>query len=287
MPAGRPRPPAPRLIVEVRWGPLQGKKACCPAGQRITVGRATTNDLAVECDEEMADLQFELQWDGRACTLAHRGGDTETLLGGEAVFAGDVTHGQWLRASTTDFSVYVEDKIPPQGVRDAAELARAELALATLDRDPGPLFALVDAARDDRVLELLRQSVEMYRSLYDGAEGETMAEAAPYLVGIPAGSHLRKALLTEGWGRRWLTVLRSQKPLLEVRRHLRHFLMAELEGSEDPVYFRFHDPEVLRVYMQASNAEERKPWFDGIVEAYFVEDPDRDLSCLRIDPPPR
>lgn len=277
------RPP-PRLIVEVRWGPLQGKKACCPPGQRIVVGRAPTSDLAIECDEDLADLQFELQWDGRACTLAHRGGDTETLLGGEAVFAGDVTHGQWIRAGATDFSVYFEDKIPPPGPRDPAELARAELALATLDNDPGPLFALVDAARDDRVLELLRQSVEMYRSLYDGVEGETMAEAAPYLVGIPAGSNLRKALLNEGWGRRWITVLRSHKPLLELRRHLRKFLMAELEGYEDPVYFRFHDPEVMRVYMQSCDAEERKPWFNGVVEAFFVEDLSRDLACLRIDP---
>ena len=92
-----------------------------------------------------------------------------------------------------------------------------------------------------------------------------MAEAAPYLVAVPAGSNLRTALLNEGWGRRWLTLLRSPKPLLELRRHLRKFLMAELEGDEDPVYFRFYDPEVLRVYMQTCDAAERKPWFDGVV----------------------
>jgi len=276
----------PRLIVEVRWGPSQGQKACCLPGRRIAVGRAPTSDLAVEHDEEMADLQFELQWDGRACALVHRGGDVETLLGGEAVFAGEVSHGQWLRAGTTDFSVYFEDEIPARSVRDAAELARAERALAALDRDPGPLFALVDASRDDRVLELLRQSVQVYRSLYDGVEGETMAEAAPYLVAVPAGSNLRTALLNEGWGRRWLTLLRSPKPLLELRRHLRKFLMAELEGDEDPVYFRFYDPEVLRVYMQTCDAAERKPWFDGVVEAFYVEDPDHDLACLRVDPVP-
>ncbi len=276
----------PRLIVEVRWGPSQGQKACCPPGQRIAVGRAPTSDLAVEHDEEMAELQFELQWDGRACALVHRGGDVETLLGGEAVFAGDVGHGQWLRAGTTDFSVYFEDEIPPSSVRDAAERARAELALAALDRDPGPLFALVDAARDDRVLELLRQSTEVYRSLYDGVEGETMAEAAPYLIAVPAGSNVRAALLHEGWGRRWLTLLRSPKPLLDLRRHLRKFLMAELEGAEDPVYFRFYDPEVLRVYMASCDAEERRPWFAGVIEAFYVEDPDAGFACLRIDAAP-
>ncbi len=273
-----------RLIVEVRWGPMQGRKACCSPGQRITVGRAATNDLAVLHDEEMAELQFELQWDGRACALAHRGGDVETLLGGEACFTGDVAHGQWLRAAGTDFSVYFEEQIPAKDVRSDAALARSEAAAAALDGDPGSLFALVDAARDDRVLELLRQSVEEYRSLYDGVEGETLADAAPYLVGIPAGSRLRAALLREGWGLRWLTVVRSDKPLLELRRHFRKFLMVQLEGDEDPVYFRFYDPEVMRVYMRSCSAEERRPWFDGAVSAYYVEDVSDSHRCLRLDP---
>lgn len=273
-----------RLIVEVRWGPMQGRKACCSPGQRITIGRAATNDLAVPNDEEMAELQFELHWDGRVCALAHRGGDVETLLGGEACLSGDVAHGQWLRAAGTDFSVYFEEQIPAKAVRTDAELARSEAAAAVLDGDPGPLFALVDAARDDRLLELLRQSVEEYRSLYDGVEGETLAEAAPYLVAIPPGSRLRAALLREGWGRRWFSALRSHKPLLELRRHLRKFLMVQLEGDEDPVYFRFYDPEVLRVYMRSCGPEDRRPWFDGVIEAFFVEDASDGFRCLRIDP---
>lgn len=274
--------PAARLIVEVRWGPSQGKKATCSAGGRLTIGRAASNDLAVAHDEDMADFQLELRWDGRACALAHRGGDCETLLGGEACFSGEVGHGAWLRAGTTDLSVYFEDHIPPKQRRPDDERARAEAALAALDRVPGQLYAIVDAARDDRVLELLRQSVEPYRSLYDGALGETMAEAAPYLVGVPQGSRLRAALVHEGWGLRWASFLRSDRPLQELRRHLRQFLMAQLDDAEDPVYFRFYDPEVLRVYMQSCTAEERGPWFAGAVEAMLVEDASSDHACLRI-----
>ena len=109
-----------------------------------------------------------------------------------------------------------------------------------------------------------------------------MAEAAPYLVGVPQGSRLRAALVHEGWGLRWASFLRSGRPLLELRRHLRQFLMVHLDGAEDPVYFRFYDPEVLRVYMQSCTAEERRPWFAGAVEAMLVEDLSCDHACVRI-----
>ena len=275
-----------RLIVEVRWGPMQGHKASCAAGQRLTVGRAADNDIVVAHDDDMAAHQLELRWDGRACALAHRGDEVETLLGGEACLAGEVTHGAWLRAGGTDFSVYFEDHVPPPRARDDDARARAEAALAALDREPGTLYAVVDAARDDRVLELLRQSVEPYRSLYDGVEGETMAEAAPYLVGVPAGSRLRAALVREGWGLRWASYLRSEKPLLELRRHLRQFLMVQLEAGADPVYFRFYDPEVLRVYMRSCDAEERRPWFAGAIAEIVVEDVTAGYTCARFGPAP-
>ena len=42
-----------RLIVEVRWGPMQGHKASCAAGQRLTVGRAADNDIVVAHDDDM------------------------------------------------------------------------------------------------------------------------------------------------------------------------------------------------------------------------------------------
>lgn len=271
-----------RLIVEVRWGLMQGHKASCAAGQRLTIGRAAGNDLVVAHDDDMADRQLELRWDGRACALVHHGCEVETLQGGEACLSGEVKHGDWLRAGGTDFSVYFEDHTPPPRARDDEARARAEAALAALDREPGQLYAVVDAARDDRVLELLRQSVEPYRSLYDGVEGETMAEAAPYLVGVPPGSRLRAALVHEGWGQRWASYLRSELPLFELRRHLRQFLMVRLEDGGDPVYFRFYDPEVLRVYMHSCDAQERRPWFAGAMDAILVEDVTAGHACVRI-----
>ena len=38
--------------------------------------------------------------------------------------------------------------------------------------------------------------------------------------------------------------------------------------------------------MESCDAEERRPWFDGVIEAFYVEDPDPTFACLRIDPVP-
>lgn len=59
---------------------------------------------------------------------------------------------------------------------DALEALRAEAAKDSL-------YAIVDTARDDRILELLREHVEPHKSLYEGAEGESLDEVAPYSWG--------------------------------------------------------------------------------------------------------
>ncbi len=251
---------------------MQGHKVCCHAGEGILCGRDTSLALAIPHDEELAPRQFQVEWDGQVCSLKHLDSDTPTLLGGEPVRHGEVRHAGWIRAGTTDFSVYVEDHDPPAEPPPPANLAGATVALATLADVTTPLYALVDAARDDRILTLLRQSVEPYRSLYDGVEGEILADAAPYIVGLPPGSRLRDHLLHEGWSRRWYTLISSQKPLATIRRHFRKFLRVELEGYDDPVYFRFYDPEVLRMFMASSTIDEQRPWFDGVIDAYFIDD---------------
>jgi hypothetical protein len=38
------------------------------------------------------------------------------------------------------------------------------------EAERAPMFAILDAARDDRILELARQSVEAHQSLYEGVQ---------------------------------------------------------------------------------------------------------------------
>ncbi len=271
----------PRLIVEVRWGLMNGHKVSVDAGSTLRVGRTDRADLVIPDDKQVSAVHFSLAWDGERAVLRDLGSQEGTFLDGERVKSGQAGHAGWIRAGETDFSVHVEDKIPPPDGDDpedddlltederwlaterrAEEQKRREAARAALAklRDEGakaPLFAILDAARDDRILELLRQSVEPHQSLYEGIQGEPLATVAPYLVGpFRKDSVLLDRLVMEGWGKRWGIYVTSREPFKEVRRHFRRFLMVEVEETGEPLYFRFYDPWVLKTFWPATSSQQ-------------------------------
>lgn len=261
----------PRCIVEIRWGRLAGTKVSIDPGGALQVGRTERANLVVAHDGTMSHVHFELCWDGQRCTLRDLASIGGTKLGGTAVTECEVPHGGWIQAGETDFMVYFEGHTPPpeededtsypEECREReARLSAAEEALATLRAEAlaEPLYAIVDTARDDRILELLREHVEPHRSLYEGAEGEPLDEVAPYLVGpMRADSRLLDKLVMEGWGRRWGIYCTSREPFREVRRHFRRFLMVELEETGERVYFRFADPGVMVPFMDVATEDQQ------------------------------
>jgi Domain of unknown function (DUF4123)/FHA domain len=281
---------APRCIVEIRFGKLAGTKAVIAPGSALRVGRAERAGLVVAHDGKMSLVHFEIGWDGKRCTLRDLESLDGTRLGGAVVKQGDVPHGGWVQAGETDFLVYREGyTTPPASVEgeeaapDAAESERretAEEALAALREDAlrEPLYAVVDGARVDRILELLREHVEPHQSLYEGEEGESLADAAPHLVGPMQGdSALLEKLVKEGWGKRWGIWCTSQEPFREVRRHFRRFLMVELEDTGDKVYFRFCDPGVLVTFMEAASEDQKQSLLSSLTNLMAERAPDLDL----------
>jgi hypothetical protein len=299
----------PRLILEVRWGKLAGMKAALSAGSTLRVGRTDLSDFALPHDGHMSREHFALSWDGARATLRDLGSATGTMLDGQAL-SGDeeaeVDHGGWIEAGETHFMVYVEGFTPaPEeneegsgdddaGVSADAESARearaqerkrrtaAEKALFELREQARhePLYAVLDGARDERILELLREHVEAHRSLYDGTEGETYEDVAPYLAGpMREDSALLDKLVTEGWGKRWGIYCSSRERFAEVRRHWRRFLMVELEELEERVYFRFYDPWVLRVFWDTWDEQQRGELLRGIGRA-MVEGHTGDVESI-------
>lgn len=149
------------------------------------------------------------------------------------------------------------------------DAALAPAVAARLRAQERPLYALVDAARDERVLELLSASDEERQSLYEGPKGEVLAPYAPWLVSLPPGSPLLEALIREGWGKSWGVYLTSGARFRDVRRHLRRFLMVKTERGKK-LYFRFYDPRILRVFLPVCTPRQASMMF-GEVDAFLVE----------------
>ena len=89
--------------------------------------------------------------------------------------------------------------------------AHREQALKTLRGEAAGVFAILDSARDEAVLELLESSGGTYASLYEGPGAQELAPAAPYLLELPEGSDLLESVVLEGWGRSWGTFLKCQR----------------------------------------------------------------------------
>lgn len=135
---------------------------------------------------------------------------------------------------------------------------------------PLRLYALLDGARDPRIVPRLEAADVEARCLLDGELHPSLAAAAPYLVALePAGPFLR-ALLADGWGDAWGVLLTSSARLDVLRRHFRRFLRVTDEQGQ-PLMFRYYDPRVLRVYLPTCTAEELALVF-GPVSAYLIED---------------
>lgn len=277
-------------IVSVLWGRQRGLKRAIAPGETLRVGRTERATLVIPDDAKLSGLHFELTWDGERCHLKDLGSALGTEVGGRRVDAGPVPHGGWVRAGETSFLVHVEGATPPPepDVYDpdyepdpphlAARRAEALDALRAAERR-GSLYAVLDAARDERILVLLRESIDEATSLYEGTGGEPLADVAPYLVRLERGSPLLDALVREGWGKRWGFYARCRSTTRALKRHLRRFLVVRNEETGGKMYFRYYDPAVLRVFLEAATPLMRSELF-GEMEELLLEGPRASLVRL-------
>lgn len=298
-----------RAILEVRSGRSSGLKSVLAKDERIRVGRVDRADMVVP-DSKMSGVHFEVAWDGERCQIRDLGSPSGTQLGGQLVTEGEVPHGGWIRAGGTDFTLHLEgatappldfdtylddaedDEVEPivadwlrqnrepRRIAARAAEARREKALQDLS-SAAPRYALLDAARSDRIRVILAESVERSRSLYDGIEGDFLAHVAPYLVEISPGSRLFGQLVREGWEKRWGIFIDAPYSFKEMRRHLRRFLLVGDDDSRKSFYFRFYDPRVLGAFLPTCTVKQRAELF-GEVRAFFAEGELGEV--LRFDP---
>jgi pSer/pThr/pTyr-binding forkhead associated (FHA) protein len=268
-----------RGILEICHGAHAGRKIVLDPGSTVRVGRTERADVGISGDAQMSGAHFQVTWDGAECHVRDLESARGTLVGGVPAMEAPVPHGGWIRAGSTDFLFHIEGNTPPPFDDEDAPLETLEEsdakehALVKLHERAaaGTLFAVVDPAREDRLLLLMRESVDRCQSLYDGVQGMTMAEVAPYLVALEPQSNLLTRLIVEGWQRRWGVYLVSEAPFAEVRRHLRRLLMVEDERG-NTLYFRFYDPLVLTTFLPTCTRQQRGDVF-GDIAVFLLEGP--------------
>lgn len=284
-----------RLVLEVVQGPGAGRTVDRTAGRLLQVGRSSWADLAIAGDDGLADLHFLVECTPEGGYVRALGSPKATYRNGVRVEGRErLQEGDRLRAGGSEFLVRLLGEQPPGERIDASRPDDSNLSREGISEPPlsssaapeldlhvgpclrslraasWPLFAVLDAARTPEILALLIPSTDLtYQSLYEGIQGDALGAVAPYLVALSADSRLLDPLVRRGWGQSWGIYLTSDRPFAEVRKHLRRFLLVELEGGER-VYFRFYDPRVLRVYLPSCDAGEARQFF-GPVRSFLIE----------------
>lgn len=132
-------------------------------------------------------------------------------------------------------------------------------------------YAILDGASNRDLLKMLWLHKPENICLYRGELDTEMAQVAPYLVRLLPDSPFTDYVLT-GWGQHWGLFLFTQTDLRTLRKHFRTFLI--VHGPDgNPLYFRYYDPRVLRVFLPTCNAQETTTVF-GPVTRYLMEHDD-------------
>lgn len=148
---------------------------------------------------------------------------------------------------------------------------RAQLWRTRPDGSAPQIYAIVDGARGDAAYEKIMAAETETVCLYRGELHPELAKAAPYLVALTPELPITSWLL-HGWGESWGIFVDSGAEMRLLRRHFRTFLMVYDEARK-PMYFRYYDPRVLRVFLPTCNADELKVLF-GPVDEYLMESED-------------
>ena len=296
-----------RGILQVWSGPEAYRKLVLAPGERFTVGSASPDapaaspsmpartpphgttthapvqppvHLQVRADPPLAPVHFEVLWDGVAAHVRALGPPHPITIDGLPAFRGELAHRGWMTAARTTFRFIVEARTPPSPPRPPTAASTAVLATLAPLRAEGTLYAIVDAARSARALEVVEESVDPHASLYDGERGRAFDDVAPYLVQLDRSSDLLERLVHEGWGEAWGIFLKSSAGFEAVRRHLRQFLLVEAEGEPHRLFFRFYDPRVLRTFAEVITPEQRAELMARL-DALMYEDAAGELASLR------
>ena len=130
-------------------------------------------------------------------------------------------------------------------------------------------WAILDAARDDRIYRAVDRSSQESCCLFAGNISPALREVAPYLVRFDKEDDSTNFILDNGWGNAWGIFFSSQASMETLRKHFRRFLRVTDESGRK-LLFRYYDPRVLTIYLPTCTNEELTDIF-GPVDRFVVE----------------
>jgi len=131
------------------------------------------------------------------------------------------------------------------------------------------LYGVLDGASIPNLLSLLSEHGVANVCLLPGELDPELAQAAPYLAQLGALSPFADLFLSQGLGKHWGIFALSTADLRTLRMHFRK-LLSVWDPDGKPLFFRYYDPRVLRIYLPTCNSGELRTVF-GPVAAYYAE----------------
>lgn len=147
--------------------------------------------------------------------------------------------------------------------------AQVQALQRTLSETRQHLYGVLDGASIPNLLSLLSENGLSSVCLVPGELDPELAQAAPYLAQLDAQSPFAELFLSQGLGKHWGILATSSADLRTLRMHFRK-LMSVWDPDGKPLFFRYYDPRVLRIYLPTCNSGELRTVF-GPVMTYYAE----------------
>lgn len=160
--------------------------------------------------------------------------------------------------------------IESAGIDMSAAVSSEKLFDGLITDEGESLCAMLDGASVPELLERFDADPSLeVECLLDGELEPDMAEVAPYLVRLDPGSEFAEWVVGTGWGQHWGSFVVTRKSFLTLRDHLRALsIIYRADGT--PLYFRYYDPRVLRIFLPTCSPQQLKQMF-GPVDAFLAE----------------
>jgi Domain of unknown function (DUF4123)/FHA domain len=257
------------LIVESFSGPATGRKFDLLDAVTVTFGRTEKSRFVIPEDSHLSGAHFSLECRGAKCKIRDLSSTNGTFVNGVRITEADIGIGAVISAGSCAFKLCAGAPEEWSGYS-----VRQKTVLSLLYGYAQPVFAVLDAAREDRLPAFLQAYGVEHLSLYDGESGDQLKDVAPYVALLPKTSQLLPLLMKEGWGKSWGVYFNAIDSLADIRKHLRRLLTVQNEDGTS-LYFRFYDPRVLSVFLPTCTPEERTEFF-GPISRFVMEGEDLD-----------